>query len=89
MQRAFEKMRTQVQTLAGKYSDPKKRRDLDQVFSILSKELEHKQVQSQRIMPLLRAIIVAQPGSAKVVNEFLRSSAVAGAINAGGNYTLK
>ena len=88
MQKEFEKMRAQVMGLAGKYSDAKKRRELEQAFALLAKEFEQKQVQSQRVMVLVRGIISVQPGSAKAINEFLRNQDVARAMHSGGNFSL-
>jgi len=89
MKAALELLRNQVQSLAGRYSDQKKRSALEQAFQILEAELHRSHVQSQRIMQLLRGIIAAQPGSAKAVNQFLRTPSVARVMNAGGNYHLK
>lgn len=89
MNKALERLRTQVLGLAEKYSHGGKRKELEQAFSVLAQEFEHQQVQSQRIMVLLRAIINNQPGSAKAVNEFLQSPAVAKAMQSGGAYTMK
>jgi len=84
MQKALSRLKSQVQVVSGRYSDPRKRKDLDQVFAILEKELEYPQLQSQRIMALMRGIMTAQPGTAKAVNEFLRNPKVAKAMQAGG-----
>jgi hypothetical protein len=88
MKFAFSKMQTEVQALAGKYADPKKRKELEQAFFILRREFEHKPVQSQRVMALIRAIIAAQPGSTKAVNEFLRNPQVVNAMYSGNDYNF-
>jgi len=62
---------------------------LERCNEVLKKELASGQVQSQRLMVLLRAIIYAQPGSTKMVNEFLRSPSIAQAIQSGSGYTME
>jgi len=89
MKRALETLRVQVQNLAGKYSDSQKRRELNQVFEVLAKEIAGGQLQNQRLMALLRAILRAQPGSTKAVNTFLRSPALYKAMHSGGSYNLE
>ena len=89
MQAALEKLRKQVLSLAGKYAEGKKRGDLDQLFSLLAKELESGEMHSQRLMVFLRGIINTQPGSTKAVNEFLRSEKIARVLQKSGNYSLK
>ncbi len=89
MKIALEMLRTQVLTLAGRYSEPKTRGELEQALKILETELHSSQIQSQRIMLLLRGIMAAQPGSAKAVNQFLRTPSVARIMNAGGDFHLK
>ena len=88
MKDALEMLRTQVQSLAGRFSGQKKCSELERAFAILEAELNRSHVQSQRIMQLLRGIIAAQPGSAKAVNQFLRTPSVAKVMNAGGNFDL-
>lgn len=88
MERTLERLRSQVQALAGKYAETGKRKELEQVFDILGKELKNEHVQSQRIMALLRAVMSAQPGSAKAVNEFLSNPVIAKIMSSGGGYNL-
>ncbi|MGI6365008.1 MAG: hypothetical protein ACOX2G_04625 [Bacillota bacterium] len=89
MQFALERLRKQVFALAERYSDAKTEKDLKRVFSLLEEELKSGQLQSQRIMVLMRGIMNAQPGTAKVVNEFLRNPKIAASLQAGGNYGLE
>lgn len=88
MQKALERLRSEVFSIVGRYSDAKKRKELEQVFSLLQEELKSGQIQSQRIMVLLRGIMNAQPGTTKVINEFLRTPAIAATLQAGGNFNL-
>ncbi len=66
MKIALEMLRTQVLSLAGRYSEPKRRGELEQALIILETELHSSQIQSQRIMLLLRGIMAAQPGSQSI-----------------------
>lgn len=88
MKNEFEKLHSQVMGVANKFTGASKRKELDQIFEILAKELSHNQVQSQRIMALLRMIMVHQPGSSKAVNEFLKSPNVASKMHHGGGYSM-
>ena len=88
MKKDLEKLQSQVFGVAKKFSDAKKRRELEQVFEVLNKEFEAQQVQSQRVMALLRMIMAHQPGSSKAVNEFLRSPNVASQLHQGGGYHM-
>jgi hypothetical protein len=86
MKKELEKLHSQVFGVANRYSDVKKRRELEQVFEVLKKEFSRQHIQSQRVMALLRSIMSQQPGSAKAVNEFLRSPQVSGLMQSGGSF---
>lgn len=88
MQKALDRLRSQVFNIAGRYSDVQKQKGLEHVFSLLEKELKSGQIQSQRIMVLMRGIMNAQPGTVKAVNEFLNSPSVMAALQASGNYNI-
>ena len=89
MIKAFERLREEVRALAGKYSGTGKRRELEEVFSRLEREIRGRQLQGQRLMTLLREIIFIQPGSEGKINEFLKSPGIARALHGGGTMTLK
>jgi hypothetical protein len=84
MKQACEKLRSSIEKVAGKYTSAPKRKELDKILDILEKEISSQQITGQRIMPLLRLIMVKQPGTAKFVNEFLKDPHVARTMHHGG-----
>lgn len=89
MIKAYEKLRDEVRALAGKYSSTGKRKELEEVLARLEREIRGKRLQGQRLMALLRGIIIVQPGSETLINDFLRSPAIASSLHGGGTMTLK
>ncbi|MTI96213.1 MAG: hypothetical protein FH749_12170 [Firmicutes bacterium] len=88
MKAAFTDLKQKVEAMAGKYSGGEKRRELEQVFELLEKELSAPHLQSQRLMALLRGIMTRQPGSSKAINDFLRNEEISSRLHQGGSFTM-